>query len=137
MSGKLLARLGVLSSSIVILLFGGAAVLNAKIMIDGYQSHAVGTHLKIARYEWYTGDLPGVADALLLAGSRIPEAGLRWQLAQTYFYLAHNQQLQGNPARAEQYCRQALEALDYGQYDHTRTGTSTTVNKCPVLRPKG
>ena len=124
-------------STALIGVFIAAAGINVKIVVDGYYSHAVGTQLKIARYQWYTGDVRQAAEALLRAGPTVAEAGLRWQLAQTYFFLARNQQLQGDPIGAGLSCQKALEALDYGQYDHTHNGTSTTFNKCTQFRPEG
>jgi hypothetical protein len=137
MTDKLPAATGIVATAILVVLFAAAAGLNFKLAADGYRSHTVGTQLKLARYAWYTGDLPGAAEALMQAGSTIPEAGLRWQMAQTYFFLARSQHLQGDPVGADRFCRKALEALDYGQFDHTRNGTSTTSYKCDHLHPAG
>lgn len=104
--------------------------LNAKIIVDGYQSHAVNVQLKIARYQWFSGNVRGATDALWRTAPEAMEAGWRWQVAQGFFLLAHGHAHIGDPLRASELCQAGLAALGYGRYDHTRNGTSTTMRKC-------
>jgi hypothetical protein len=125
----------VLVTTALVVILAGAAGLNAKLVLDGYRSHAVNVQLRVAQYKWLTRDVRGATTALWRTTSLALEAGWRWQVAQSYFWLARGHEQLGDRLREAALCQAGLAALGFGRYDHTRNGTSTTVRKCDELRP--
>ncbi len=109
------------------------AGLNAKLLVDGYGSHVVGAQLRIARYAWLTGDFERAAAQMWRTAPTALEAGVRWQVAQGYLYLAQIEGQRGNRAEAVQHCHAAQRVLGFGRFGHTRRGTSHFAHMCDVL----
>jgi hypothetical protein len=122
-----------LLTGLLALTLSAIALLNLKVVADGYLSHAVSVQLKIARYKWQSGNLRGATVVLWRTVPKAVEAGWRWQVARSYFLLARSHAQLDNPLRAKELCQAGLATLGYGRYDHTRNGTSTAMRKCDQL----
>jgi len=111
-------------------LFSLVSLASAKVLVDGARSHTIGAHLRIVHYRWLIGNSASAAHELITLGPTLVEAGLRWQTAELLFLASAGERLLGQPGRAEATCRAALEALAFGRFDQTRSGTSTSSARC-------
>jgi hypothetical protein len=119
-----------LLTGLLALALSAIALLNIKVVADGYLSHAVNVQLKIARYKWQSGNVNAATQVLWRTLPNAVEAGWRWQVARGYFLLARSHAQLANPLRATELCQAGLATLGYGRYDHTRNGTSTAARQC-------
>ena len=111
-------------------LFSLVSLASAKVLVDGARSHTIGAHLRIVHYRWLIGNSASAAHELIALGPTLVEAGLRWQTAELLFLASAGERLLGQPGRAEATCRAALEAMAFGRFDQTRSGTSTSSARC-------
>ncbi len=130
LSQSLAGRISMVGASSLLVLFTATSIAGAKVLADGAQSHAVGVHVRVARYKWLIGNTGASLAELAEAGRLLIPAGLRWQTAQLLFLASAGESWLGQPRRSEAICRQALEALAFGRYDRAGHGTSAARARC-------
>lgn len=130
MSKTFAGRISLAGALSLMVLFTATSIASGKVLVDGAQSHAVGVHVRVARYKWLIGNTGASLAELADAGALLIPAGLRWQTAQLLFLASAGEHWLGQPRRSEAICWQALEVLAFGRYDRAGGGTSTARARC-------